>query len=709
MASTASPLKQAGDLGREAEEAAANGLFEEATRKYLLAAQCFVDATKHTADAQMIQSLNLLAQTHRNRAEELQLYLEAAKTLQASGGDSYYQGSSLSYSNGYDSGDDDDEYDDEPGQHHRQRGEGPTYWEGEDMIYARSSSPFGSSDPLLFVFTKDDARPAPAMVESQFYEIRGRDPAAAGGNSESESSPGSSSSSSSSTSTSTSTSSSSSSSVNNNNNDAESIMFSVDGSSDEFMSTWQRMLMGMDRLLDILPRSTIPFAAAGPASPSPTGERRSPQAARADHNAQPAGQLGSSGDAGAGRVAESFVLVPSSRSRSPSPTSPTDSAAISPAPALQGSVLDYSGLSKEDMLRELQRLNQAVEYLRAENAALVKAQEEKKEATRENEMLKESILRFRTEFEKQTHQLHQAQPVKLSKSIVGGTKRSVHPTNPLAHSALSSGGHRAHHRSVAPHHNYHPSGALHSGRSLSSSSSHFASASASPPPAASAKNPSSSLGLDSALSPSLSSSASSAQSTAMMTSAASPLSASMFWIQNIQMKRLKELEERNRALAKQLKQLRKQASGSDKKVAALEEENRRQREVIDKYDEKWKKLERSAREKMKQRRESLSRTSSLPAPPAGGGGGSTSSTIPGSLSEGSGLPILAIPALSSSPSGSMTSMHSPGSSPISSPLSSSPSSSFLMHAASSSLLSPSSSLFLNSSSIADDAGRGREH
>ncbi len=44
--------------------------------------QCFVDATKHTADAQMIQSLNLLAQTHRNRAEELQLYLEAAKTLQ---------------------------------------------------------------------------------------------------------------------------------------------------------------------------------------------------------------------------------------------------------------------------------------------------------------------------------------------------------------------------------------------------------------------------------------------------------------------------------------------------------------------------------------------------------------------------------------------------------------------------------------------------
>jgi len=41
-----------------------------------------VDATKHTADAQMIQSLNLLAQTHRNRAEELQLYLEAAKTLQ---------------------------------------------------------------------------------------------------------------------------------------------------------------------------------------------------------------------------------------------------------------------------------------------------------------------------------------------------------------------------------------------------------------------------------------------------------------------------------------------------------------------------------------------------------------------------------------------------------------------------------------------------
>jgi hypothetical protein len=325
-----------------------------------------VDATKHTADAQMIQSLNLLAQTHRNRAEELQLYLEAAKTLQyahtmphttqhatrttrhtcadlivrrvarASGGDSYYQGSSLSYSNGYDSGDDDDEYDDEPGQHHRQRGEGPTYWEGEDMIYARSSSPFGSSDPLLFVFTKDDARPAPAMVESQFYEIRGRDPAAAGGNSESESSPGSSSTSSSSTSTSTSTSSSSSSSVNNNNNDAESIMFSVDGSSDEFMSTWQRMLMGMDRLLDILPRSTIPFAAAGPASPSPTGERRSPQAARADHNAQPAGQLGSSGDAGAGRVAESFVLVPSSRSRSPSPTSSTDSAATAPPPALQG-------------------------------------------------------------------------------------------------------------------------------------------------------------------------------------------------------------------------------------------------------------------------------------------------------------------------------------------------------------------------------------
>lgn len=392
------------------------------------------------------------------------------------------------------------------------------------------------------------------------------------------------------------------------------------------------------------------------------------------------------------------------------------------------SVLDYSGLSKEDMLRELQRLNQAVEYLRAENAALVKAQEEKKEATRENAMLKESILRFRTEFEKQTHQLHQAQPVKLSKvvfssflftfplfgahrvskpqqSIVGGTKRSVHPPNPLAHSALSSGGHRAHHRTVAPHHNHHPSGALHSGRSLSSSSSHFAAGS--PPAAASAKNPSSSLGLDSSLSPSLSSSASSAQSTVMTTSAASPLSASMFWIQNIQMKRLKELEERNRALAKQLKQLRKQASGSDKKVAALEEENRRQREVIDKYDEKWKKLERSAREKMKQRRESLSRTSSLPVPP-GGGGGSPSSTIPGSLSEGSGLPILAIPALSS-PSGSMASMHSPGSSPISSPLSSSPSSSFLMHAASSSLLSPSSSLFLHSSSIADDAGRGREH
>jgi hypothetical protein len=44
--------------------------------------QCFLDATKHTADAQMIQSLNLLAQTHKNRAEELELYLEAAKSLQ---------------------------------------------------------------------------------------------------------------------------------------------------------------------------------------------------------------------------------------------------------------------------------------------------------------------------------------------------------------------------------------------------------------------------------------------------------------------------------------------------------------------------------------------------------------------------------------------------------------------------------------------------
>jgi TolA-binding protein len=174
----------------------------------------------------------------------------------------------------------------------------------------------------------------------------------------------------------------------------------------------------------------------------------------------------------------------------------------------------------------------------------------------------------------------------------------------------------------------------------------------------------------------------------------------MFWIQNIQMKRLKELEERNRALNKQLKQLRKQLGSSDKKVVALEEENRRQREVIDKYDEKWKRLERSAREKMKQR-QSLSRTSSMPAPAP-----SSATAIPNSLSEGSGLPIIAIPALSSSPSSS-GGLASPGSSPISSPLSSSPSTSFLLQAASSSLLSPSSSLFLHSS-ISDDAGRGSE-
>jgi hypothetical protein len=41
-------------------------------------------------------------------------------------------------------------------------------------------------------------------------------------------------------------------------------------------------------------------------------------------------------------------------------------------PLLTYSMLDYSGLSKEDLLRELQRLNQAVEYLRAENAALTR-------------------------------------------------------------------------------------------------------------------------------------------------------------------------------------------------------------------------------------------------------------------------------------------------------------------------------------------------
>jgi hypothetical protein len=34
--------------------------------------------------------------------------------------------------------------------------------------------------------------------------------------------------------------------------------------------------------------------------------------------------------------------------------------------------LDYSGLGKEDLLRELQRLSKAVEYLQAENAALVR-------------------------------------------------------------------------------------------------------------------------------------------------------------------------------------------------------------------------------------------------------------------------------------------------------------------------------------------------
>jgi hypothetical protein len=251
-----------------------------------------------------------------------------ARRRRESGGDSYYQGGSLSYSNEYD---EDEDYGDHEHQQRELQDEGPTYWEGEDMIYARSSSPFGSSDPLLFVFTKDEARqPAPAMVESQFYEIRSRAHDQAAGTSESESSPGSSSSGS--------VAPTSSANINNNgisnaSGETETITFSVDAT-DEFTSTWQRMLMGMDKLLDILPRSTMPFAS----SPSPPGERRSPQAGERSPDAKPS-QLTSSGDGvrrSAGSVAESFVMLHSSRSRSPSPTSSTESMPTIPAPALQG-------------------------------------------------------------------------------------------------------------------------------------------------------------------------------------------------------------------------------------------------------------------------------------------------------------------------------------------------------------------------------------
>lgn len=85
------------------------------------------------------------------------------------------------------------------------------------------------------------------------------------------------------------------------------------------------------------------------------------------------------------------------------------------------------------------------------------------------------------------------------------------------------------------------------------------------------------------------------------------------------MKRMKELEERNRSLTKQLKKQQQQTNASaafaslEKKVMALEEENRRQREIIHNYGEKWKQLERSAREKMKQRQTaSLSRGENSP-------------------------------------------------------------------------------------------------
>ncbi len=90
------------------------------------------------------------------------------------------------------------------------------------MVYARTSSPFGLSDPLLFVYTK--------MGEAPEYGEWERTPEG--------------------------------------QNDVEEDEDHVQEIDEEAQTTWQKMLNGLERLMDILP--VIPFASSppGPSSPS---------------------------------------------------------------------------------------------------------------------------------------------------------------------------------------------------------------------------------------------------------------------------------------------------------------------------------------------------------------------------------------------------------------------------------------------------------
>ena len=71
---------QARELAVEAEEASLRGDLVEAVLRYTQAGELFQKASRQTTDIQSVQALTLLAQTNRQKADELQLYLDAMAT-----------------------------------------------------------------------------------------------------------------------------------------------------------------------------------------------------------------------------------------------------------------------------------------------------------------------------------------------------------------------------------------------------------------------------------------------------------------------------------------------------------------------------------------------------------------------------------------------------------------------------------------------------
>eukprot|EP01087_Luapelamoeba_hula_P010746 TRINITY_DN2857_c0_g1_i1.p1 TRINITY_DN2857_c0_g1~~TRINITY_DN2857_c0_g1_i1.p1 ORF type:complete len:825 (-),score=179.61 TRINITY_DN2857_c0_g1_i1:144-2582(-) len=135
---------RARDCATEGDEARQDGDFELALQKYRQAAQLFGLASSQTTDGESIKALRLLATTHSSRADEMAMYIEASSQHNlASSRTGQYDDDEEYYS---------DDFEDR-------------YWDGGDniedsMVYARSPL-FQDDDglPIYFVYTKNDERP----------------------------------------------------------------------------------------------------------------------------------------------------------------------------------------------------------------------------------------------------------------------------------------------------------------------------------------------------------------------------------------------------------------------------------------------------------------------------------------------------------------------------------------------------------------------